>query len=95
MKDRELKKLRRSELLELLLDQMQLNQKLQEELNEVKKELDDCEMRREKAQEMAETVLALRPILERLSHAGEDNPSALQKKIAVSVLGKETKNSME
>lgn len=95
MKDRELKKLRRSELLELLLDQMQLNQKLQEELNEVKKELDDCETRREKAQEMAETVLALRPILERLSHAGEDNSSALQKKIAVSVLEKETKNSME
>lgn len=95
MKDRELKKLRRSELLELLLDQMQLNQKLQEELDEIKRELDDCQMRREKAEEMAETVLQLRPILERLSLAGEDNPSALQKKIAVSVLGKETKNSIE
>ena len=69
MTEKELKRLRRSDLLELLLAQSKENQKLQQELEEARAQLADQAIKIEKAGSMAEAALQLSGIFEAADRA--------------------------
>ena len=62
--DKELQKLSRIDLLELLLEKSKENEKLQEELEQVKAKLAEREIKIEKAGSIAEAALALNGVFE-------------------------------
>lgn len=62
--DKELRKLSRIDLLELLLEKSRENEKLKEELEQVKAQLDDRKINIEKAGSIAEAALALNGVFE-------------------------------
>ena len=64
MTDRELKKLRRADLLELLLDERRENERLRAELKRAHEQLDDRAIRLEKAGSIAEAALRLNGVFE-------------------------------
>lgn len=64
MTDKELRKLSRIDLLELLLEKSRENEKLKEELEQVKAQLDDRKINIEKAGSIAEAALALNGVFE-------------------------------
>jgi hypothetical protein len=64
MTDRELKKLRRADLLELLLDERRENERLRAELEKARERLDDRAIRLEKAGSIAAAALQLNGVFE-------------------------------
>lgn len=64
MTDRELKKLRRADLLELLLDERRENERLRDELEKARERLDDRAIRLEKAGSIAAAALQLNGVFE-------------------------------
>ena len=71
MRDNDLKYLSRAELLELLIAQMEENQKLQAELNDAKKQLEDRHIILKKAGSIAEAALELNQIFEAADRAAK------------------------
>ncbi len=64
MTDRELKKLRRADLLELLLDERRENERLRAELEKARERLDDRAIRLDKAGSIAAAALQLNGVFE-------------------------------
>ena len=71
MTDKELQKLSRIDLLELLLEKSKENEKLQEELEQVKAKLAEREIKIEKAGSIAEAALALNGVFEAAQAAAD------------------------
>ena len=69
--DKELQKLSRIDLLELLLEKSKENEKLQEELEQVKAKLAEREIKIEKAGSIAEAALALNGVFEAAQAAAD------------------------
>lgn len=64
MTDRELKRLSRAELLELLLVQTRERERLEQELEEARQQLADRQIRLEKAGDIAHAVLEINGVME-------------------------------
>lgn len=64
MKDKELKRLSRAELLELLLEQTRQRELLEQRLEEAEKKLADRQLRMEKAGDIAHAVLEVNGVME-------------------------------
>ena len=64
MKDKELKRLSRAELLELLLEQTRQRELLEQRLEEAEKKLADRQLRLEKAGDIAHAVLEVNGVME-------------------------------
>ena len=71
MTDKELQKLSRIDLLELLLEKSKENEKLQEELEQVKAKRAEREIKIEKAGSIAEAALALNGVFEAAQAAAD------------------------
>ncbi len=71
MSDRELRKLKRAELLELLIEKSKENEELKKEVEDLRKELDDKQIRMESAGNIAEAALQLSGIFEVAQTAAE------------------------
>lgn len=71
MTDKELKKLNRSQLLELLVDQSREIDRLQTALDEAKQKLADRELTLEKCGSIAEASLAITEVFERAQEAAD------------------------
>ena len=71
MTDKELHKLSRKELLEMLLAQAQENEKLKEELQSLQKELSDRRLLQEHAGSMAEAAMRLNAVFEAADRAAQ------------------------
>ena len=69
MTDKELRRLSRSELLELLIAQMEENRKLEKSLEEARTALSDRQIRIEHAGTMAEAALRLNGVFEAADRA--------------------------
>ncbi len=64
MTDKELKRLSRTELLELLLQQTRERERLEKELEETRQMLDDRQLRLEKAGDIAHAALEINGVME-------------------------------
>lgn len=64
MTDKELKRLSRAELLELLLEQVEENERLHKEIEELKNQLEDRVIKLEQAGSIAEAALRLNGVFE-------------------------------
>lgn len=71
MKDKTLKKLKRAELLELLLEQRRINEQLEKELAEAKEQLEDKKIRIQGAGNLAEASLALTEVFREAQKAAD------------------------
>lgn len=71
MTDKELRKLSRIDLLELLLEKSRENEKLKEELEQVKAQLDDRKINIEKAGSIAEASLVLNGVFQAAQAAAD------------------------
>ena len=71
MTDKELKKLSRAELLEMLLAQSKEKQRLEEELAEARKKLEDREIRIAESGSLAEAALKLNGVFEAAQAAAD------------------------
>lgn len=69
MTDRELRRLSRAELLEMLLEQIEENERLNQRLGEMRKELADRRITLEQSGTMAEAALKLNGIFEAADRA--------------------------
>ena len=78
MTDKELKKLSRSELLELLIDQMKENEKLRLKLKKAYRQLRDRKIVMEQAGSIAEAALQLNGVFEAAQAAAEQYLESLQ-----------------
>lgn len=72
MTDKELRRLRRSELLELLVDQAQEMEKLRAQLEEAQKALESRELMISQAGTLAEAALRLNQVFEAADQAARD-----------------------
>lgn len=80
MNDKEMRKLNRKELLELLVTYMEENEALKKELDEVKKELKDQKIKIDKAGSLAEASLQLSGIFEAADEAAKKYIQAVQER---------------
>ena len=64
MADKDLKRLSRAELLELLLQQTRERERLEQELEEARRQLDDRQIRLEKAGDIAHAALEINGVME-------------------------------
>ena len=71
MTDKELHKLSRKELLEMLLAQTQENEKLKEELRRAERQLSDRRLLQENAGSMAEAAMRLNAVFEAADRAAQ------------------------
>ena len=71
MKDKELHRLSRKELLEMLLAQTQENEKLKEELRRAQRQLSDRRLLQENAGSMAEAAMRLNAVFEAADRAAQ------------------------
>lgn len=71
MTDRELKQLSRSELLEMLIGQMQENELLREQLRQAQAELDDRRIVLDRAGSLAEAALQLNDVFRAADRAAK------------------------
>ena len=71
MTDKELHKLSRKELLEMLLAQTQENEKLKEELRRAQRQLSDRRLLQENAGSMAEAAMRLNAVFEAADRAAQ------------------------
>ena len=71
MKDKDLKRLSRAELLELLIDKTRENEALHSQLDEALAQLNDRTLRIEKAGTMAEAALLVNGVLDAAQRAGQ------------------------
>lgn len=78
MTDRELKRLSRGELLEMLIAQTEENQRLQSRLEEVEAQLSDRRIAIEKAGTLAEAALALNGVFEAAEAAAKQYVENIQ-----------------
>ena len=72
MTDKELRRLRRSELLELLVDQAQEMEKLRAQLEEAQKALESRELMISQAGTLAEAALRINQVFEAADQAARD-----------------------
>lgn len=72
MTDRQLKKLSRAEILELLLEQMDRCARLEQELEQAKRELQDRQIRIDNAGSIAQAALALNGVFEAADRAAKE-----------------------
>lgn len=82
MTDKELRKLNRRELLELLLEQSRENERLREELEQTKEQLNSRKIQIEEAGSIAEAALKLNGIFEAAEEAARqylENVRGLEK----------------
>lgn len=71
MTDRELKRLSRTELLEMLLEQVEENERLKMRLDEMQAQLDNKQIMMDKAGSIAEAALQLNGVFEAAEAAAE------------------------
>ena len=71
MTDKELHRLSRKELLEMLLAQIQENEKLKEELRRAERQLSDRQLLQENAGSMAEAAMRLNAVFEAADRAAQ------------------------
>ena len=71
MKDKDLKRMSRAELLELLIDKTRENEALHSQLDEALAQLDDRTLKIEKAGTMAEAALLVNGVLDAAQRAGQ------------------------
>lgn len=71
MTDKELHRLSRKELLEMLLAQIQENEKLKEELRRAERQLSDRRLLQENAGSMAEAAMRLNAVFEAADRAAQ------------------------
>ena len=71
MTDKELHRLSRKELLEMLLAQIQENEKLKEELRRAQRQLSDRRLLQENAGSMAEAAMRLNAVFEAADRAAQ------------------------
>lgn len=71
MTDRELKRLSRTELLEMLLEQVEENERLKMRLDEMQTQLDNKQIMMDKAGSIAEAALQLNGVFEAAEAAAE------------------------
>ena len=71
MTDKELHRLSRKELLEMLLAQIQANEKLKEELRRAERQLSDRRLLQENAGSMAEAAMRLNAVFEAADRAAQ------------------------
>lgn len=71
MADKTLRKLKRAELLELLIEQGKENERLREQVEELKKKLEDKEILLERAGTIAEASFQLNGVLEAAEAAAQ------------------------
>ncbi len=71
MTDKELRKLKRIEILELLLEQSRENERLRAEIEEMKKKLEDREIAIKESGSIAEAALKLNGIFEAAQKAAD------------------------
>lgn len=82
MKNKELKRLSRAELLELLLEQTRENEKMQEQLAEAKAALAQRQLQISQAGDLAQAVLIVNRVAEAAQNAADqylENVKALEK----------------
>ena len=72
MTDKELRRMSRGELLELLVAQMEENQLLQEQLEQLKEQMEDRRIRLENCGSIAEAALVLNGVFERAEQAAAE-----------------------
>lgn len=92
MKEKELKRLSRADLLEMLLAQTQESERLRAELEEAQARLADRDLKVEKAGDLAQAALAVNGVMEAAQAAAKqylDSIARMQRDIA------ETKDNME
>lgn len=80
MTDKELRRMSRKELLEMLITQMQENKKLKEELAQAKKELDERTIILDEAGSIAEAALKLNEIFEAADRAAKQYLDSVRRK---------------
>ena len=80
MKDKELRRLSRAELLELLIDKTRENETLRSQLDEALAQLDDRTLRIEKAGTMAEAALLVNGVLDAAQRAGQQYMENMQER---------------
>lgn len=71
MTDRELRKLRRAELLEMLIESEQINERLKEEVEVLRQQVTEREMKIDRAGSLAEAALQLSGIFEAAQDAAD------------------------
>lgn len=79
MTEQELKKLKRYDLVKLLLDQKKENERLENENKELKKKLDERLLKMEESGSLAEAVLELNQVFESADSAARQYKASLQK----------------
>lgn len=85
MKQKELKRLTRAELLEMLLAQTQESERLRAELEEARAQLSDRELKVSEAGDLAQAVLAVNGVMEAAQAAAKqylDSIDRMQREIA-------------
>lgn len=83
MKDKKLKQLSRTELLELLLEQTRAREELEQRLAEAEEKLADRELKVEKAGDLAHAVLEINGVMEAAQKAAKqylENAAKMEKK---------------
>lgn len=78
MTDKELKRLSRADLMELLLRQGRENQQLRQELEQAREELADRRIRLEEAGSIAQASLAIHGVMEAAQAAADDYVQAVE-----------------
>ena len=81
MTDKELKRLSRSDLLELLIEQTQETERLREELDAIRQELENKRLRVKQAGDLAHASLAVNGVMEAAQAAAQqylDNIAAME-----------------
>ncbi len=82
MTDKELKRLNRSELLQLLLEQTQENEQLREEMNTLQAQLDQHRITCEASGTLAEAALAINRVFEAADQAAQKYVQEVQERVA-------------
>lgn len=85
MTDKELRRMSRKELLEMLISQMQENEKLKTELGEARTELEKRTLIQAEAGSMAEAALKLNGIFEAADKAAQQYLESIRRKAEESV----------
>ncbi len=80
MTEKEMKKLRRADLLEMLLGQMEENKKLKKKIKQMEKELSDRSIAVEESGSIAEAALRLNHVFEAAQQAADQYLENIQKR---------------
>ncbi len=78
MTEKEMKRLKRAELLEMLVEQMKENERLKEQLREKEEELQNRKIKIDQAGSIAEAALALNGVFEAAQAAAQQYLESIQ-----------------